>query len=275
MSNIGKLNQGAFLVGGSTDNQQLLAGDIGSSMTVDDTGSLAWKQSGATSDIVVIEDDFIYYSSPGAIIWPWSPQSNGTGASSLITVSTAAHPGIHTLNTGTTSSGEAYIARGNSDGAGIENCILGGATHDLTFIVNIPTLATLGEDYILYFGLADGFGNFVTHPGQNAVVFSYNRSISTNWRGLTRNAGVVTTASGGTNVPVATGWNLFRITINDAANLVSFYVNGIIIGTSVTNIPTAPISAGFNIQKSAGTTARTMQIDYFKWFQKLTISRFA
>lgn len=274
MSYIGKLNQGAILVGGSADNEQLLAGSIGSSMTIDDTGALVWSKSGTNSDIVIIEDDFIYYSSSGSIIWPWSPQSNGSGASSLITVSTADHPGIHTLNTGTTSSGEAYIARGNSDGGGIENCVLGGSTHDLIFICNVPTLATVEEDFALYFGLADGFGNFVSHPGNNAVVFSYNRSISTDWRGLTRASGVVTSATGGTNVPVATGWNRFRISINSSGTSATFYVNDVSIGTSVTNLPTLPISAGFNIQKSAGTTARTMQIDYFRWYQKLTTSRF-
>lgn len=274
MAYIGKLNQGSLFVGGSTDNQQLLAGAIGSSMTIDETGALVWSQSGTTSDIVIIEDDFIYYSSTGQIIWPWSPQSNGTGASSLISVSTAANPGIHTLNTGTTSGGEAYIARGNADGGGIENCVLGGAVHDLTFIVNIPSLATVGDDYALYFGLADGFGNFVSHPGNNAVVFAYNRSVSVNWQGLTKAGGSTTTASGGANIAVATGWNRFRISINAAGTSASFYVNGVLIGTSATNLPTAPISAGFNIKKSAGTTPCTLQIDYFRWFQKLTTSRF-
>lgn len=254
---------------------KLSIGLTGAQLVVDNSGIPEWTNATSTSDISLVVDDFLYTSNSGTRVWPWSPASNGTAASAIATAPVSGHPGIVTINTGTDTSGEATIVRGTSDGSGLENCFLGDGSHDISFVCNISNLATVGEDYAIYFGLADGLNIYVTHPGNNAVVFSYNRSVSTNWQGITKSGGSSTTASGGSSVPVATGWNNFRITINAAGTSVSFYVNGTLIGTSTTNIPTSnAVSAGFVIKKSAGTTARTFDIDYFRWYYKLTTPRF-
>lgn len=273
MSLIGTLLKGAFYTSDGVRNYQVKPTRQGSSPIVNNDGNLVFDGSD-TSDVVQIKDDFIYFSgtNPGEL--PWNFQSRD-GASALAIASTATHPGIIQLSTGNGAASEAALLRGKSDGGAIENFVLGGGSFSVETIINLTDLSTVSEEYDFYFGLADGLGNFVTHPGNNFVGFQYSRLTSVNWLALTKSGGTTTTASGGASVPVATGWLKLRFEINAAATSVEFFVNDISLGVSLSNIPTAPISLGWEIKKSAGTTSVNAQIDYVNLVNQLTVSRFA
>lgn len=244
---------------------------------INNTSGAAYEKNVGGPDCAFFEDDFLYFASNVNAPYPWAYQANGGGAAAQNGQPTAAHPGVRTLSTGTDTTGEAMMLRGTSSEGTNGNIVLGGGYHELNFVLNLSTLSTVSEEYTLWFGLGSGLEAFLTHPGNYAAVFRYLRTTSTDWQGITRSGGSTTTASGGSNVAVATGWNNFKMTINAAGTSVSFYVNGTLIGTSASNIPTSasnPISIGIVIQKSAGTTARTVDVDYVSWFNQLTTSRF-
>lgn len=257
----------AYKIGGLPAASTLLGSPL-----INNTSGASYEKSVGGPDCMFFEDDFIYSSSNSAIIWPWQRAANGAAASSQIGVPTAAHPGVYTLNTGTDTNGEGSLVKGVVTTA---NCILGGGYHELWFVVNINALASVAQDYKLYFGLGDSLNTFGGAPGANFCGFEYLRSASTNWRGRTIKASASTVASGGSNVAVATGWASFRMIINAGATSVSFYVNGTLIGTSAANIPNvAALFLGIYLQKSAGNTAVAVDFDYISWFHQLTTSRF-
>lgn len=240
-----------------------------------DTGNPDWSKS-STSDIFILEDDFVYYNQ-GIQVITYITEQLGTGATfffSNAALSSSQAIGEAQLNTGTDTTGSAQISIiGNANNPYVS---LGAGYHQLDFLVNIPTLATAGQDYIVTFGLGTQSSvNLTGEPGNDAVYFQYNRSSSTNWIGASAKQGSgTTTASGGTPVAVATGYNQLRITINAAANSCNFLVNGTSIGTTAATIPTNPIGLLFKIRKTAGTTARTVNMDYWRHYIRLTTSRF-
>lgn len=242
--------------------------------SINTSGGIRFAKNSGGPDCVFIEDDFIYYNTNAAINWPWKRDATGTGATSQIGTATAGHPGVYTLNTGTDANSECSLVKGLSDSSGLTgNVVLeAGATHQLYFVVNVNTLATISDDYKIFFGLGDSLEIFSSPPGANFVGFQYLRSSSTNWQGLTIASNVQTVASGGTNVPVATGWVTCQIQI--ALPFVRFYVGSTLIGTSTTNIPTGQLSWGFHLRKTAGTSPIGFDIDYTSWFNQLVASRF-
>jgi hypothetical protein len=207
---------------------------------------------------------------------PWGFASNGSGTTAGIKVGTAANPGIVTMTTGSTNTGQAGIYKGDCyAGNGFGNSILGGGVYDLWFVMSIGTLSTGIDEFQVYFGIGDGFEPYQTSPGSNGCIFRYIRTTSVNWQGVTLSGGSTTVASGGSNVAVATGFHNFRISINAAASSVSFYVNGTLIGTSAANISTSvPISIGACINKTVGTNSRNLDWDYVGFYNQLTTSRF-
>jgi hypothetical protein len=237
----------------------------GTNYFVTDSGTLQ------NQDGFFIKDDFIYDGENNTRVWPWGCGGNGTAATVVATTPVSGHPGIISLNAGTDINGESSMNRGQ--GAG--NVILGDGSHELNFVVRVPTLSTVTDEFDFWFGLGDGLENFTSHPGNNCVAFQYSRLTSTNWQGITKSGGSSTTASGGSNVAVTTGWANFKIIINAAGTSATFYVNGVNIGTSTTNIPTTnPIYLGFSIKKSLGITSSNSLVDYVDWNHVLTTPRF-
>jgi hypothetical protein len=66
-----------------------------------------------------------------------------------------------------------------------------------------------------------------------------------------------------------------KIIINADASSVGFYIDGVLVATHTTNIPLPVIGFSFDsiIQKSAGLTSRTMQMDYSAISQTFTTPR--
>lgn len=67
-----------------------------------------------------------------------------------------------------------------------------------------------------------------------------------------------------------------RIDVNATGTSVDFYIDNALVGTHITNIPTTAsrlFGNGLYLQKSAGTTARTAEVDYLYLKAKFTTPR--
>lgn len=124
-------------------------------------------------------------------------------------------------------------------------------------------LRTVTEEYSIYAGL--GRKNFDETIPTEGVFFQYSAD-STFWQAKT--SAVATTTVTSAVTVVANTWYTLRAEINDAGTSVSFFVNGVLIGTSVTNIPNNTGTYIFNpmikIAKTATAgDATTMLADYY------------
>jgi hypothetical protein len=162
--------------------------------------------------------------------------------------------GVVELSTGTTSTGYCGLRSANTALA------LGAGTWTWEARIHIPTLSTSGERYSMLAGWHDNIGGIAT----DAVLINYDEATTTNWRWLARSNGSLTVTT--SSLAVTTGWHLLRIDVT-ATGAVTYTVDGsVLVAGHTTNVPTA---AGREtaivpalITKSAGTTARTIQVDY-------------
>lgn len=223
------------------------------------SGVPQWKQ-----DHLLLENDFL-----GLGGWQYDNNS-GTG---LFTTGVSGHPGIFTLGTSTSASGRAILSCGTTTSTP-PYIFAGDGLTVFDAIVRIPTLSTVSEEFELFIGFMTSTA-FSTPPGSNVICFRYDRTTSTNWDGLCISAGSSTTASGGTGTAVDTNWTHLRFIINAGGTNVDFFVDGVDIGSVTTNIPTSTGMVISNyIFKTAGTTQRTVNIDYNRVYKELTTSRF-
>lgn len=168
------------------------------------------------------------------------------------------HPGICRLQTGTTTTGFAGITQGTTMNFGV-------GSYDLEMLIYIPTLSDGTETY----SIVAGFGNAFTSASDfgNGAYFRYTHGTNSGeWEGKTADNNSRTTLDTAT-AAAAGAWTKLRITVNAAANLATFYINGTSVGTIATNIPTLTArSFGPHIQitKSAGSTNRLLYVDYVK-----------
>ena len=171
---------------------------------------------------------------------------------------TGNHPGIATLNTGTTATGAARIGGGNLDG--MDKMLLGFGTWECETLINIPLLSTAAETFIVTAGFSDNL-NF--NSCTDVVTFFYNTS-SIYWQ--LRTASNVTSSYVTTTSEVLPDtWTKLKIIINADATSASFYVNNNLVGTITTNIPKGAgrwTQYNLAIVKTVGTTARNLLCDY-------------
>lgn len=170
--------------------------------------------------------------------------------------SVAAHPGILQFqcdNAGT------YTVQKSATQA----IIFGGGIYRFRSIIRIPTVATSGDGFNCYWGFLDSSG---ASPPQNGCLFIHDNS-----RGIwARNvsAGSVTEASSGISI-VAGAWYDTVVEINKAANSITYYVNGNLVQTLNTNIPTTTLAYGYHIYRAASVTTGTLRaidVDFFSFY---------
>jgi hypothetical protein len=167
-------------------------------------------------------------------------------------------PGIFQISTSTFSNG-VFIIR-----SGLTVFRFGGGTYTEESRVRIPTLSDGTET----FTFRSGFLDTSTTEAVDGCFFRYTHGTdSGRWQGVCRdnNTETTTTAGAGPTVSAAT-WYKLKVTVNAAGTSVDFSVDGSSIGAITTNIPTGSgRETGFApaaMLKSAGTTARTADIDY-------------
>jgi hypothetical protein len=187
----------------------------------------------------------------------WISSVSGTAATATIdtTQINSNHTGFVALATGTTATGRSSIL------TNISSILLGGGLTKVKAVIYIPTLSDATQRYNLRLLLGDNIasGDFV-----DGIYFEYDDSLSANWRICTSSNSVRTKTNTGT--AVTTGFVELSFILNSAGSSVEFFVNGVSVGTNITNIPTGAgrvLGNIFKIEKTIGTTSRTVLIDYF------------
>jgi hypothetical protein len=187
----------------------------------------------------------------------WTLTANSGSVGTNTSAGSGTRMGIMRLDTLTSS----VAAPTNSLGNGT-SIILSGLTHTFETSINLPVLSTGSEEFILRVGYSSATTS--TLP-VNGVFFEYDRTQSTNWR-LRCGSGSSYNASPNSSTAVSAGsWMRLKIVINSAANLATFYIDDVSIGTVSTNIPTGTsntVSPSYQLIKTVGTTSRLCFVDW-------------
>lgn len=175
--------------------------------------------------------------------------------------------GAWSLSTSSSATGRACILSGNTGSFSLGQ----GVT---TWEANcfFSNLSAVAEEYIVRIG----FLNATSGVPTMGVYFIYDRLTSANWRIETRSTTATTTTT--TTAVSAGAWFRLKIVVNAAGTSASFFVNGVEVSGSPisTNIPVGTgkeVTIIANITKSAGTTGRTLRLDYIAFEIDLTTWR--
>lgn len=191
----------------------------------------------------------------------WNGSTSGTG--SARTTASAFNSAENTVGmvgcfTGTTTSGRASNFDGD-EGLWFAN----GWTWMLETRACVDTLADATNDYAVYVGFCDNNLN-ASEPNDGAY-FKYVRSVTgTFWVCSTANNGARTNTTTAV-APAGLIMQVLRVDVNEAGTSVEFRIDGVLVATHTTNIPSASARStgiGQKIVKSAGSTSRTLYIDY-------------
>jgi hypothetical protein len=204
-------------------------------------------------------DDF--RSSLPASVLGWTATTSGSGSSiqsgtyGVNGIERAI--GIQQLDTGTTAAGRATLNRA------VNQFQLGYSKNDMIWRVALEQLSTPSERFGFVFGFYDSTGS--AFDAVDGVYFSYRDDLNGgNWQCVCAESSALTVVD--TTIAANTQFNIFKIEVNEPATEAKFYINGVLVATIATNIPST--SGNFTgiaakIQKSIGTTTVFAAIDYY------------
>lgn len=195
----------------------------------------------------------------------WSSESSGTGAA-ISRTAIAGRGGIITLGTGTTSTGYSRASRSSSVSTA-QSIYLASDTYPLFLEAEIRTPT-----------LPDGTNTFSADVGFRTTLNATNAlaCIGIRWDsggaaaafvGVARNAAGSSTTTVGTGAtPAANTW--YRVKLEVGSTYVKGYVwvtgSWVQVFNITTTTPDAAMAAYMAVTKSAGSTSRTMDIDWVK-----------
>lgn len=180
--------------------------------------------------------------------------SGAIGGGTLV----AGRVGVAYVNTSTSASAAPVI--GNNTGSNIP---LGAGLARFRADIVLATASDGTDTYTVRFGFND-CGITSPSDAQDGAFFRYTHSVNGGrWECVTRNNNVETATDSGV-AGISASYQCLAIEVNAAGTSVAFRINGTLVATNTTNIPTgASRSTGVtaHIVKSAGTTARGFDID--------------
>lgn len=199
--------------------------------------------------------------------------NNSSGTTGNAPLTAANHPGEISMTTGT----------GTTNAARIISCTTcftfgGGATSFEMGATSSATLSDGTDSYQFVAGFLDGAtvnqidGAYFLYDSQGA---STGSAASANWQIVTVSNSTRTFTTTSTAYAVNT-YNKLKIEVNAAGTQVNFFIDGTLVGTHTTNIPTGTARTfgfGSYIVKSAGTSSRTVTADYMEIKQLFTTPR--
>ncbi len=190
-----------------------------------------------------------------------SSGTTGAGFTTMTTVPSTmtGYMGVVTGSTGTSATGWASLGMGNYPN---NFRFDGNAKIRYMAKIYIDTLRDGTDDYRLIVGFTDGVGNGAV-PADGAY-FIYS-SANAAWQYVTAASSTRTTNTSSVAVSALTTY-ILEVEFNGAAGF-NFYINGTLINGSpiTTNVPTGSSNTtahGIVITKTAGTTARTVNVDW-------------
>lgn len=185
--------------------------------------------------------------------------TSGTGAGTTANTadSDSTHPGTLSSSTGSTATGRnaaCYI-----EASAIE---FGTYAWRAWGCFKIPTLSDGTQTFSVMVGFND---SFTSTTYTDCACFRYQHSVNSGkFECLTRSNSVGSPTDSGVTAAANT-WYTYEIRVNAAGTSVEFYLNGTLVQTHTTDIPTGSsrrVGFGHNIVKSLGTTARTLVTDF-------------
>lgn len=196
------------------------------------------------------------FSNIGSMGWRLSTITGG-GISEQS--SEAGHSGIWRITSGTGAGSQIALREAAIGNNGIA---IGGSTKIVwEYVCRLQDLPDGTDDFEFECGFSDDWadGGSIFH----AILLRVSRSINaTNWVATTLASGSVTNTS--TGVPFAAGaseWAVLRFDVAADGSEVEFYIDGALVATHATNIPTATMGYGGVIRKVAGAVAARVDID--------------
>ncbi|CAB4154014.1 hypothetical protein UFOVP636_49 [uncultured Caudovirales phage] len=162
----------------------------------------------------------------------------------------------------------------------IPNISFGNGVWNFETSILFPAISVLIDRY----RTTHGFGSVTGNTDEtNGVFFTYDEggtingtTASANWQCVSVAGSVRTLTT--TSVPVSnTSWTKLQISVNANATSVSYYINGTLVATHTTNIPTFALSQYVfmkqGIAKATGTSNRFLHCDYLGYENILTTPR--
>lgn len=221
----------------------------------------AWFFSGLldyvrATDVDTFDSVGLVYNASGAGAGATAYARAGAGATGSI----VGHPGVGDFTTGTTATGR-YGAWFLYSAAASYQSLTPGSR--LGWLIRIDALSSALQEYSLRFGALDS----LTGAPADGVYFEYDRGTAPNlttWTLKTAKASARSTATGGTDVAVATGWTYLEWRVSADGLTVSGYVGGVHIGDVTSNLPTTLTNffiGGFQLISSVGTTPKIVGVD--------------
>ena len=135
--------------------------------------------------------------------------------------------------------------------------LLGGATVTWASAAYLSAAPNGTDDYVVRIGLNDSYSTTV-----NGCYFTVDRTKSaTNWYAITANASTLTSTDTGVAY-TATTWTNLRIVIDSAAASAKFYINGSLVATNSTNLPTVGIGPMCYVVSVASAATKTVRLDW-------------
>jgi hypothetical protein len=126
------------------------------------------------------------------------------------------------------------------------------------FRIAVSALSDGTDTYTIYIGLGDNTGG---NDFDDGIYFRYTHSVNSGrWEAVTA-IGASRSASD-TGVTPTTTFSVFEISINQAGTSIDFSINGSVVATKTTNIPTNTIGFVHKIVKSVGTTDTMVYEDW-------------
>lgn len=177
--------------------------------------------------------------------------STFNAAGSAITqVATGVEIGVIEISTGTTSSGGGTYYTGEAFSST-------GGRRIMEVRFKLPTLMSAAQDYQILFGQSDA-----ANTNQIALTAVYSLNTTNLWCSCIKASSNKGTATAVTLV--ADTWHKVKIENNEDNTEIYFYMDNVLIYTETDTayIPVVPLNARGYFIKTAGTTARTLKVDY-------------
>lgn len=158
-----------------------------------------------------------------------------------------------TLNCTTSTTGR--VAFNGINQSGVTSFVpLGGGVARFKARLKMVTLSNGTDTYTARLG----FNGSTSGEAVNFVGFRYTDGVNTGkWQAVTKAASVETATDTGVTAQTST-LSTFEVIIDAAAANAYFYIDGVLVATNTTNIPTGasqPVGYGVSVNKSAGSNA--------------------
>lgn len=229
-----------------------------------DTTNTCWRLVGNSPDIPREYYSQDYYNgmwqktNDGIFNW-WTSGSGASNALNTLTAMQSSRPGVVTSSTGTTTSGYAQIFGNDAADPNKVMTVTKGYT-EFNANVYFDNLSDGTDTYTYKMGLVNSYSSSTGASAE--VIIGYSSGINSGkWFLRTQSASTTTDVDSGVTVAADTWYHIKWVCYD--GDRVDFWINGTYGGSSSTNIPTATLGPIMSIWKTAGTTARTVDTDYW------------